>query len=111
MRLIRPEALLEGVTPWGLLAAGLVIGTSLPVVRKGLRGLCVGMVKGALLVGDGMQGIAQKTTREWSGLIEQAKQERNQKIHQSNCCVEVSDMVEESPKEVSGVVAATCSEA
>jgi hypothetical protein len=110
MKLIRPEALLEGVSPWGLLAAGLIIGTSLPVVRKGLRGLFVGMVKGVLLVGDELQGMAQKTTREWSELIEQAKQERNQKIHQSNCCGEVSDLVEEPPKEVSGVVAATCSE-
>lgn len=141
MRWLRPEALeaLEGISPWGLLTVGVLVGTTgLPLVRKGLRGLAVGTVKGALAVSAGVQEMAQKVSQEWSELVAEVKQEREsrqeswrEKIRKTEIeaikkgldvsekikgTVEdikgkVSGLVEEARKEVAGGGAAAYTEA
>ncbi|OAT81772.1 hypothetical protein [Desulfotomaculum copahuensis] len=68
---------LEELSPLGLLATGLAVGAvTTPAVRKGLRGMAVGLIKGALAISEEAREASSKARGEWSRLVEEVKQER-----------------------------------
>jgi len=71
--------LLEEMSPLGLLATGLAVGAvATPAVRKGLRGAAVALVKGALTVTEEAREASRKAREEWTKLMEEVKQEREE---------------------------------
>lgn len=69
--------ILEELSPLGLLAAGLAVGAvTTPAVRKGLRGIAVGLVKGALAISEEARETSSNARQGWSQLVEEVKQER-----------------------------------
>ena len=69
--------ILEELSPLGLLATGLAVGAvTTPAVRKGLRGMAVGLVKGVLAISEEARDTSIKAKQEWSRLVEEVKQER-----------------------------------
>lgn len=71
--------MLEGLSPLGILATGLAIGVSTPIVRKGLRNVLVAIAKGAIITADQVKEISQRFGQEWGELINEVTNYREQR--------------------------------
>lgn len=71
---------LEGVSPLGVLVAGLAIGTvGLPVLKKGLRALTLVTAKGVVTVADQVKDAGEKLGQEWNQVVTEVGTQREKR--------------------------------
>ncbi len=71
--------MLEGMSPLGVLVAGLVIGTAgMPVIKKGLRGLAFTTTKAVMAVTDHVKGAGESLGQEWKQMVGEVASKREQ---------------------------------
>ena len=75
MQWLRSEALrpLTELSPAGMLAAGFVLGVGSPTIRRGLRGLAIGVTKGILSIGEQFREAGEKVSEDLQDLMEEAR--------------------------------------
>lgn len=83
MRSMRWGALGE-LSPLGILAVGLVVGTAgIPVIKKGLRTLAFMTAKGVISTADHVKDTGEKLSREWKQMVDEimaARDKQNESI-------------------------------
>lgn len=71
---------LEGMSPLGLLVAGLAIGTAgMPVIKKGLRALVYTTTKGVVTVADNVKSAGEKLGQEWNQIVSEVESQREKR--------------------------------
>ena len=75
MRWMRVSSL-EQFTPIGLIATGILIGATSPMIKKSLRGLAVLTTKGIITLTDNLMETGEQLSDNWKQLVTEAREQR-----------------------------------
>ena len=81
MKLAQYIPFVEGISPAGLIIAGIVIGAvGAPFLKKGLHNLAVGLVGGTLAAGRLVSRSVHEHAGWWGSVVEEARARRESRL-------------------------------